>query len=369
MTEYPLRGQRAPQNWDTQLKAYIDETPVRQDASPLRDEGSPVDRRLVSAHQPVFDTDFTFEKISANEDGWLTWSNMQVQAGEGGEVGGGGYITYFKAVGGRINHTGEGNLDAFWTSIQHRGEREAGLFIGDITARKGGNSYGAHHRLTVTPDPGYGAPDFVVGTQDELVLGAQRGVGQTAYGHLLQNNGAWSASAAIQIEATDFTGDKSTATKSPFAVGINFDSTASSPQATAMRLGGSWGTGIDMNANTITQIGALVMRNATWLNALDAGGTLRRLLALTSGNNVRLVAGGAGQWEFYNQAESTLLARITSSGRGDFSTAGVTTKHTSASAPSAFLTNGHLEVWHDTTNNLSYLVVDVNGVRKKVAVA
>lgn len=323
--------------------------------------------RIARFDTPVFDADFEYDAIFPNADGALVWKQMTVSAGYGGEIGDGNPISYFKAVGGSINHTGEGNLDAFWASVQHRGEREAGLFIGDLTSRKGGNAYGAHHRVLVTPDPGFAAPDFVVGTQDELVLGAERVPGQVAYGYLLENNGAFSASAAVQIGAPSFTGDKSTAAKSPFLVGINLDATAASPQSTAMRLGGSWGTGIDANANTITQIGALVMRNASWLNWLDSGGVLRHAMSLLASGNVRLVAAGAGQWEFYNQAESSMLARITASGRADFSTGGVTTKQTSAAAAPSRITDGHLHVWHDSANNLDYLVVDVNGTQKKVA--
>lgn len=72
---------------------------------------------------------------------------------------------------------------------------------------------------------------------------------------------------------------------------------------------------------------------------------------------------------FYDTAESTLLARIASSGRADVSVAGVTTKYTSGAIQPTYLTNGQVEVWHDTGSGNDYLVVNANGVSKKVALA
>jgi hypothetical protein len=60
-------------------------------------------------------------------------------------------ITYSKLFGGYGSKIGPGNHDSFWTSIQHYGDGEAGLFIGDVTAHadgEAGNIWGGHFRLT-----------------------------------------------------------------------------------------------------------------------------------------------------------------------------------------------------------------------------
>ncbi|MEV1013784.1 hypothetical protein AB0I89_23825 [Micromonospora sp. NPDC049801] len=59
-------------------------------------------------------------------------------------------ILYSKMFGGTATKTGDGNIDAHWASIVHRGPGEAGLFIGDVTAPSGaagGNLWGGHFRL------------------------------------------------------------------------------------------------------------------------------------------------------------------------------------------------------------------------------
>jgi hypothetical protein len=342
-------------------------------------------KRTVFRDAMEFDEDFPFDAIFDGADGAIVWKQMLVSGGYGGEVGEGGDISYFKAVGGTINHTGDGNIDAFWVSMQHRGPREAGLFIGDVTSRKGGNVYGGHTRVVVDPDDGFGAPLYQASWSHEIFVGAERGAGQVAYGELIDIQGEFSASAAIQIGAQAFTGDKSTAAKSPVVFGINFDTTVASPHATAIMLGGSWGSGINMNANSIVQAGSitgtgsspnrdvrlvdnLVIDNARHIKFRDASATARKVLGVTSSDNFRFIAAGASkQWEFYDSTEATQVARITGSGRGDFSVAGVTTKYTSGATQPAYLTNGQVEVWHDTGSSTDYLVVNVNGVSKKVA--
>jgi hypothetical protein len=150
-------------------------------------------------------------------------------------------------------------------------------------------------------------------------------------------------------------------------------------------VGGSWGQGINMNANTITAVGSiagtgtspnrdvrlvdnLVIDNARHIKFKDAAGAVQKAIGATSSNNIRhkLIAAST-QFEFYDSTEATLLARITGAGRADFSLAGVTTKYTSGATQPAFLTNGQIEVWHDTGTSTDYLVVNVNGVSKKVA--
>lgn len=57
-----------------------------------------------------------------------------------------------------------------------------------------------------------------------------------------------------------------------------------------------------------------------------------------------------------------MLARITSSGRGDFSVGSVTLKYTAGPTMPAFVANGHAEIWYDTGSGTGKLVVGVNGV-------
>jgi len=419
------------------------------------DAGNSTNLRGLSADVPTFDNSFTFEKISSNQDGWLVVKDLNVTGGFGGQVGQGGPISYFKAVGIAAHHSGQGNYDHFWGSLYHDGTREAGMFIGDITARRGGNAYGGHFRVTSQTT----APPFLVGLSLEVVPNVPKGVQSTAtlattipagsartsvevtaplqltsgtnleftaadaskvvayvsttmaspsttipvtsfttssvinsggtvtvgvnstyLGLLIEQNGSETASAGISI-----TGPGSAAT--PYNFGINFDATAAAPGATAIMIGGSWGSGINMNANSITSVGSItstgtspnrdvrladnmVLDNNRHIKFKDAGGTNRKIMSVTSSDNTRFIAAGATkEWEFYDSTEATKVARITGSGRADFSVAGVTTKYTSGATQPAFLTNGQVEVWHDTGTSTDYLIVNVNGVSKKVALS
>lgn len=414
--------------------------------------GNTLNRRALSLDVPTFDSSFTFCKISSNQDGLIAIKDLTVSGGFGGQVGQGGLISYFKAVGIAAHHSGPGNYDHFWGSLYHDGTREAGMFIADITARRGGNAYGGHFRVTSsTTAPAYHvglaienipnvakatkvnktlaaniapnvpitsitlttAEQFTDGTNlsftaiDSTVVVAyvngsmgsasttipvtsftttsnimsgstvSVGVNSTYLGLDIQNNGSQSMSAGILLS------HHGTAV-SPFGFGINFDSSAASSSATAIMIGGSWGSGINMNANSIVSAGSitgvgsspdrdvrlvdnLLLDNARYIKFKDAAGTAQKAISATSGNNLRFKRIAAGtQFEFYDDTEATLLARITSSGRGDFSVAGVTTKYTSSGSQPSFLVNGNAQVWHDTGSGNDYLVVDVNGVSKKV---
>jgi parallel beta-helix repeat protein len=110
------------------------------------------------------------------------------------------------------------------------------------------------------------------------------------------------------------------------------------------------------------------LANGAFLRGSDSGGTYRKLIGVTASDNVRTVlAKTAGQWEGYSADEATLLWRITSSGRADFTAGGVTTKYTSGAAQPGYTVNGQVQVWHDTGTGNDYLMVDVNGVIKKIA--
>lgn len=444
-----LTGMVAAESLLTALEPELSATYAQTDA------GNSTNLRGLSADVPTFDNSFTFEKISSNQDGWLVVKDLNVTGGFGGQVGQGGPISYFKAIGIAAHHSGQGNYDHFWGSLYHDGTREAGMFIGDITARRGGNAYGGHFRVTSQTT----APPFLVGLSLEVVPNVAKGVQSTAtlattipaatattsveltapllltsgtnleftaadttkvvayvsttmgaasttipvtsfttnsvinsggtvtvgvnstyLGLLVEQNGSETASAAISI-----TGPGSATT--PYNFGLNFDSTAASSTATAIMVGGSWGSGINMNANSITSVGSitatgsspnrdvrlvdnLMLDNARHIKFKDAGGTARKIVGVTSSDNTRFIAAGASkQWEFYDSTEATMVARVTGSGRADFSTAGVTTKYTSGATQPAYLTNGQVEVWHDTGSGTSYLVVNVNGTSKKVALA
>lgn len=355
---------------DLRHSATIDAVAVKQV------DGSSVNKRLASRYQPTFTPSFEYSKISSVQDGFLVWSGMNVSGGFGGAIGDGQPISYFKAVGGSITHSGPGNLDVFWASVNHTGPREAGLFIGDLTSSGGGNNYGIHTRNiqnNLKPN------DMLVGYECELIPNVARGSAQY-YNLLLQNAGTFPVSACIQIESPAYGGG------GKFDRGINFDPTAASVTATGIFMGGVWGAGIDMNNNAIVGVGSLsgtgssgsrfvrvadflTLDNTRNIGFRDTGGTHRPTLSVSGTDATQLIlAKAAGQFEFRDFANTTNLARITSSGRGEF-TGGVTSKYTSAAASPSYVTNGQVEVWHDSVNNLSYLVVDVNGTRKKVAVA
>ncbi len=340
--------------------------------------------RIAYRDGPTYDKDFTFKGIYDNADGAFVWRQMQVSAGYGGRLGDGQPISYFKAIGGSINHTGAGNIDAVWISLQHRGPREAGLFIGDVTSRAGGNVYGGHTRVTVAPDPGFGAPAFQASWSHELFVGAKRGPGQTAYGELIDIQGSFAASAAIHIGAPLHTGDRLSPETSPVIHGINMDASLASRSATALMIGGAWGSGINMNANSIIQAGSisgvgaapnrdvrvadnLLLDNARFIKFKASNNEVRRTMGVTGTDNTRFIAVSAdSQWEFYDAREVSLLARITSSGRADFSKGGITTRVSTGSSQPSFLAEGHVEIWQDASRSMSYLVVHVNGQCKKV---
>lgn len=419
------------------------------------DGGDTRNRRCLSLNTPTFDGEFSFSKISSNQDGLIAVKNLSVTGGFGGQVGQGGSISYFKAVGIAAHHSGPGNYDHFWGSVYHDGTREAGMFIGDMTGRRGGNVYGGHFRVTSDTT----APPYMVGlaleivpkvakdrqkgaalatgiaanlpvTTIELAAAVQLssgtnlmftaadgtpvvaytsltmptpsttipvttftslspiysgspvtlGVNSTYLGLDIQNNGSQSASAAISVSHNGSSAD-------PFTVGLNFDASSSSVGATAIMIGGAWGAGLNMNANSIIQAGSiagtgsspnrdvrladnLLLDNARHIKFKDSGGTPQKAISATSTNNMRfkLIAGNT-QFEFYDSAEATLLGRITSSGRADFSAAGITTKYSSSPSQPTYLANGQLEVWHDSASGADYLVVNVNGVTKKVSLA
>ncbi|WP_423182219.1 hypothetical protein [Arthrobacter sp. NyZ413] len=417
--------------------------------------GNTTNGRALSLDTPTFDGSFAFSKISNNQDGLIAVRNLSVSGGFGGQVGQGGNISYFKAIGIAAHHDGPGNYDHFWGSVQHDGTREAGMFIGDITGRRGGNVYGGHFRVQSETT----APPYLVGLALELIpnvpkssqlmkiLGAgipanspttsvtlttaeqltsgtnlsfvaadssvvvayvsstmsapsnaipvtsfttaspilsgskvTVGVNSTYLGLDIQNNGSQATSAAVSVS------HHGTAT-TPFVFGLNFDSSAASANGTAIMIGGSWGSGVNMNANTITQASSIVavgsspnrdvrlvdnllLDNARHIKFKDSNGVGQKAIGATSSNNLRfkLISGGT-QFEFYDSSETILLARIASSGRADFSLAGVTTKYTSSATQPAYLTDGQVEVWHDTGSGTDYLVVNVHGVSKKVALS
>ena len=355
----PTIGQPA---WGQTLNDHLDSLVSQVD-------GSTVNKRVASRYQPVFDSSFVYSKISSVQDGLFVWSGLNVSAGAATP-------TYFKAVGGSITHSGPGNIDVFWASVTHTGPREAGLFIGDITSSGGGNNYGIHTRLTQTT---LAPSDILVGYECELVPNVARGAAHY-YHLLLQNSGSQPVSAGIQIESPAGGGG------GKFDKGINFDSTAADVSATGIFMGGVWGAGIDMNNNSIVGIGSLsglgsagsrfvrvadflTLDNTRNIGFKDSAGNRQKTLAVSSSDATQLfLAKAAGQFEFRDFADSANIARITSSGRAEF-TGGVTTKYTSGAVQPSFLTNGQVEVWQDTGSGTSYLVVNVNGVSKKVAVA
>lgn len=188
------------------------------------------------------------------------------------------------------------------------------------------------------------------------------GVTSAWYGNLIRNSGAYGISAGVQIEAPEYTGNR--ATTPPFLVALNFDASAASPLATAIKIGGSYGTGLDMNANTITQVGSVtavadpsdgnaknfriveyvLVDNNRGVKAKDTGGTPRLVFSLTGSDNTRLLLGkSTGQFEFVAFDGATTLARITASGRGDFSVGGITLPHVGSATPTGG-TSGDVKV-------------------------
>lgn len=219
---------------------------------------------------------------------------------------GGSTPTYFKAVGFDVQHSGPGNLDVFWASVAHSGAREAGLFIGDLSSTAGGNAYGAHFLVSVSGT----APAAVEGAFAEIAPTVARAGGEW-YALHARNSGTQQASAAVQVDARN---------GGSFLYGINVDGTAGANGAgAALRVSGG----------------------NRWANLIQA-----------------FAADGATQ-----------VFRVTTGGRVDATSGGITTKYTAGTAQPGYLTNGHVEVWQDTSTGTSYLVVNVNGASKKVAVA
>lgn len=312
---------------------------------------STTNKRILSRSAPVFDASFVYSKISSVQDGAFVWSGMNISAGASTP-------TYFKCVGGTVTHSGPGNLDVFWSSVTHSGAREAGLFIGDITSSGGGNAYGSHVVLTASTS----APAFVVGHFAEFTLNVTPA---TSYGFSIVNNGPASMSAAINIDAKNWTG---TSTGSRFGVGINVDASAASSSSTFLVLRGSWANGINLKGNSIAESGTLTFYNNKAIYWQDSGGTARPVFNVSSDNNVYMMApASASQWLFRDSTNATTLARITSSGRADFSTGGVTSAYTSGGTQPGYTVNGHIRVWTDGSGS-SYLVVDANGASKKVQI-
>lgn len=267
-----------------------------------RDTSAQTDQRLGYGNAPTFSASFAFSKIAPNQDGYLTWKNLTIHAGSASVAEAGGAPSYFKAVGGSIVHDGPGNLDVFWSSVQHSGTREVGLFIGDITGTAGGNLYGAHMVLA----PSTVSPAVLEGVMAELVPSVARGGGEW-YGLHARNSGTTQASAGLQIDGKN---------GGTFLYGINIDKSAGTGAAgAALRLGGG----------------------SNWANMIQA-----------------FASDGATQ-----------IFRVTSSGRVDATTGGVTSKY-NTTAPS-FVTNGHVEVYFDGTTN--WLVAHSNGATKKVALS
>ncbi len=418
----------------------------------LTNGGNTTNRRGLALDTVTFDGSFTFSKISSNQDGFIAVKDLVVSGGFGGQVGQGGAISYFKAVGIAGHHSGVGNIDWFWGSLYHDGTREAGMFIGDVTGRRAGNVYGGHFRVTSqTTAPAYhvglaieNIPNVAKATQVTKVLGAgiaastptttitlttaeqftdgtnlsfvaddasvvvayvngsmgsasttipvtsfttaspisngtnvTVGVNSTYLGLDLQNNGSQSMSAGMSLS------HHGTAT-TPYIFGINLDISASSVGGTGLMIGGTWGVGINMNNNNITNAATiagfgsspnrdvriadnLVLDNSRYIKMKNAAGTAKNVMRVGPTDNLRFILPGATDFQFWDSAESTMVARIASSGRADFSTAGVTSKYTSGATQPAYLTNGQIEVWHDTGSGTDYLVVNSNGVSKKVA--
>lgn len=437
---------------DNAAKIPVLQIPDLSTAYSPTDGASSINRRGLSLNAPSFDGNFVFSKISNNQDGLIAVKDLNVTGGFGGQVGQGGAISYFKAIGIAAHHSGPGNYDHFWGSVYHDGTREAGLFIGDLTGRKGGNVYGGHFRvqsevtapsylvglaLEILPNvakamkslgvlagtikagssigivdltasvqftsgtnlsftaadgttvvayvsksmdtPSTSVPVIPFTTSSPIYLGTTvvMGVDSTYLGLDIQHNGSQSASAAVSVSHH---GSASV----PYAFGLNFDATASSTGGTAIMVGGAWGAGLNMNANSIVQVGSiagtgalpnrdvriadnLLIDNSRHIKFKDASGIPQKAIGATSTNNMRLKLIGAGtQFEFYDEAERTLLGRITSSGRAEFSAGGLTTRYTASATQPAHLIDGQIEVWHNTMTNLDYLVVNVNGVSKKV---
>lgn len=437
---------------DDKVKIPIAQVPDLSTLYPHRNGADTTNTRLLSLNSSSFDGQFNFSKISANQDGLIAVKDLNVSSGFGGQVGQGGDISYFKAIGIAAHHSGPGNYDHFWGSLYHDGTREAGMFIGDITGRCGGNVYGGHFRVRSDSTP----PPYMVGLALELVPNVTRGrkttaalgitvpaqiditsveladnvqlttgtnisftaadgsavvayvsehmatlsrvvpvtafsskapiyagsavvigVDSTYVGLDIQNNGTASASAAISISQHG-------GAQEPYIFGINFDASSSSSAATAIMVGGAWGSGINLNANSIVQAGSiagvgssphrdvrvadnLLLDNSRHLKFRDSNGTAQKVLSVTAENNLRLkLAAQDSQIEFFDSKESTVLGRITSSGRADFPRGGVTTKCSSGPNEPPFLTNGHIEVWHDTVSGSDFLIINVDGKSKKV---
>jgi hypothetical protein len=99
----------------------------------------------------VYGTSFSWSAarafVDSNKDGLIFLDGFTDASGSDSPV------TYTKLFGAAsVVKTGAGNMDAFWASIDHKGDGEVGLFIGDITADAaglGGNVWGGHFLLNL----------------------------------------------------------------------------------------------------------------------------------------------------------------------------------------------------------------------------
>jgi hypothetical protein len=66
--------------------------------------GNTTNQRALALDVPTFDGAFTFSKISSNQDGLIAVKDLNVTGGFGGQVGQGGPISYFKAIGIAAHH-------------------------------------------------------------------------------------------------------------------------------------------------------------------------------------------------------------------------------------------------------------------------
>lgn len=150
---------------DTSAKIPKLQMPDLSDQFALHEGADLNNMRWLSLNTPVFDQNFTYQKISGNQDGLIVVKDLRVTGGFGGQVGQGGEISYFKAIGIAAHHSRPGNYDHFWGSVYHDGPREAGVFIGDITGRNGGSVYGGHFRVRSEIT----APSYLVGLALEII--------------------------------------------------------------------------------------------------------------------------------------------------------------------------------------------------------
>lgn len=103
------------------------------------------DARIV--YGKTFDWSAARPFVDTNKDGLLFLDGFTDDSGSDSPT------TYTKLFGAaNVTKVGAGNMDAFWASIDHKGDGEVGLFIGDVTADaagSGGNVWGGHFLLNL----------------------------------------------------------------------------------------------------------------------------------------------------------------------------------------------------------------------------